>query len=367
MTAARLRLLARAGVCALVVGLGGCGSDDDVAPAVDSGGSDAGERDDASAPDAGGSDSGSDAGERHDAGVDAGPPTCTGPDGLYRAGSCTDLADGVLRFTPEYPLWSDGAAKERFVWLPPGTTIDATSPDRWIFPVGTRAWKTFSRDATRLETRLLEKISPEYGFSSWRARVFLWSADQDSVMETTAGAVDYLGTTHDVPPLTLCARCHGNDATDMLLGFGAIELAGATGGLSLADLNSMGLLVPTVAPADADVPGDAVTRAALGYMHANCGGCHGGDGPQAGLDLTVLVAATMPTETNAYTNAVGVAASFTRPGITGRVVPGDPDASAIAYRMATRAMADQMPPVATEVVDDTGLAAVRAWISSLAP
>ncbi|MEP6653286.1 MAG: hypothetical protein ABJA82_08005 [Myxococcales bacterium] len=50
-----------------------------------------------------------------------------------------------------------------------------------------------------------------------------------------------------------------------------------------------------------------------------------------------------------------------------RVTPGDPDASALVARMQIRGTDDQMPPLATEVVDPTGLGLLRRWIASLAP
>ena len=81
-----------------------------------------------------------------DAGSDGGPATCEGPPGLYvGGGDCTELAEGVRPFHPRYPLWSDDADKERFIYLPPGTQIDTTLPDRWEFPMGTRLYKPFSR------------------------------------------------------------------------------------------------------------------------------------------------------------------------------------------------------------------------------
>ena len=64
--------------------------------------------------------------------------------------------------------------------------------------------------------------------------------------------------------------------------------------------------------------------------------------------------------------ARGKAAAILAGGaITEPVAPGHPDASAIAARMAIRGTDDQMPPLATEIVDDDGLATVRAWISGL--
>jgi hypothetical protein len=54
------------------------------------------------------------------------------------------IAEGVRPFSPQYPLWADGATKLRWVSLPKGGTIDAKDPDAWRFPVGTRFWKQFS-------------------------------------------------------------------------------------------------------------------------------------------------------------------------------------------------------------------------------
>lgn len=46
---------------------------------------------------------------------------CTG---LYVAHDVTRYADDVMPYTPGVTLWSDGAEKQRFLYLPPGTAID---------------------------------------------------------------------------------------------------------------------------------------------------------------------------------------------------------------------------------------------------
>ena len=43
--------------------------------------------------------------------------------GLYATGSTTQLQSDVLSFTPQYPLWSDGADKGRWIRLPAGGVI----------------------------------------------------------------------------------------------------------------------------------------------------------------------------------------------------------------------------------------------------
>jgi hypothetical protein len=52
-------------------------------------------------------------------------------------------------------------------------------------------------------------------------------------------------------------------------------------------------------------------------------------------------------------------------GYTYRIVAGDPDQSAAFYRITQRTMQVQMPPLATERTDDTGIALIRSWIQSL--
>ena len=75
--------------------------------------------------------------------------------GLYADIAAKQIAPGVLSFSPQYPLWSDGARKQRWIALPPGTSVDASDSDAWVFPVGTRLWKEFAFDR-RIETRFLE-------------------------------------------------------------------------------------------------------------------------------------------------------------------------------------------------------------------
>lgn len=313
----------------------------------------------------GGVDAPTDASVDDDVGSDVGHP-CNGPPGLYVDGSCTELRLGVRRFEPRYPLWSDGATKERFVYLPPGGIIDTSDPDRWVFPVGTTFWKTFIRDGLRIETRINEKVGAGVGPSAWRLRTFAWSADQTSVSEVTEGVPDALGTGHDIPATSLCVRCHAGATADVGLGFSAIQLNHAGSEVSLAGLVADGVLSSPIPTTAAVVPGDATTEAALGYLHANCGNCHGGPNPEPAADPMVLwidVGARDVSATGPYTTAVGHRSSWA--GASMRVSPGMPDTSAIILRMQTRVATDQMPPIASELPHPEGIGAVRAWIRGL--
>src|SRR5690606_35012367 len=84
------------------------------------------------------------------------PPLHLADTGLYADFVHRELHPEVVTFTPQYPLWSDGATKRRFLRLPPGTAIDASDPEHWVFPVGTRLWKEFAFER-RIETRYLER------------------------------------------------------------------------------------------------------------------------------------------------------------------------------------------------------------------
>ena len=59
------------------------------------------------------------------------------PQRLHDTGLYVDGAPGLLvradnlPYAPQYPLWTDGARKRRWIHLPPGSWIDASDPDAW--------------------------------------------------------------------------------------------------------------------------------------------------------------------------------------------------------------------------------------------
>ena len=337
-----------------------CG--DDSNPPLDAG-TDTGE------PDVGPLDAGVDAFDAGPDTFDAGTP-CDGPPGLYVDEACTEVASDVLGFSPQYWLWSDGTDKERFISIPDGTMIDTSNPDRWQFPVGTRIWKNFSMDGVKLETRYFEKVSNGAGISSWLIRTYQWTEEQDAVMEITDGATDVLGTGHDIPAVRLCGDCHAGSGGvgDLLLGVSAIQLNHGDTGVALEDLFAMGWISTPIPVATAVIPSDdAMTREALGYLHANCGHCHRDNpGAPAGLIMEAIVGDETLEETGVYETAVNMMSLWTIGPPLMRVAPGDPDNSSLYLRTGFRADAiNQMPPLATELVDDVGREAIREWILSL--
>src|SRR5688500_13553813 len=93
--------------------------------------------------------------------------------GLYDDPVAGLVAAGVEEYQPAFELWSDGAAKRRYLKRPEGHAIDKSEPDRWIFPVGTKFFKEFSRDGVRVEPRLIERTGP----SDFKMVAYLWRAD----------------------------------------------------------------------------------------------------------------------------------------------------------------------------------------------
>ena len=332
-----------------------CG-DDDAPPPTDAGGL----PDSAMTPDTGVAE---DAG----VGVDGGGGVCNGPPGLYVPGSCEILAANVRPYDVSFALWADDAGKGRWVYLPPGTTIDTTDPNDWIFPMGTRFYKEFGLGAVRLETRMLEKTDTSPGLSSWNVTTYVWDAAQTTATELTTGADNVLGTAHDVPSRTRCGTCH-RGSLDTILGFGAVQLAHDGAGVTLATLNAESRLTTPIDPSTAQVPGDAVERAALGYMHGNCGGCHRGSTAPGELRMHIEVGLAAASDATVYAGFGRMQSYRGAPAtVTAQITPGDSAASLIVWRMSQRMETQQMPPIATELVDPTGLAAVTAWIDAQPP
>ena len=170
-------------------------------------------------------------------------PEALSETGLYMAGSTSTLAPGVVAYEPRYVLWSDGAEKKRYLYLPPGAQIDTSDMDRWTFPVGTKVWKEFSRGGKRLETRLLWKN----GETGWFQMAFVWNADGSDALAAPRGAQNVGGTAHDVPARNRCSDCH-DGSSDKLLGISAIQLSHDLPGVNLKQLAQGWTLEP--APSD---------------------------------------------------------------------------------------------------------------------
>jgi hypothetical protein len=303
--------------------------------------------------------------------------------GLYVAGSATEVRPEHLAFAPQYPLWSDGTTKRRWLSLPPGTAIDGRKPDAWEFPVGTRLWKEFSH-GRRVETRFIERTAG----GTWRFASYVWNAEgTDAVLAPAAGiaalpVAGAPGGRYSIPSRADCLACHEGAAVPVL-GFSALQLSpdrdriaphaepARRGHVDLARLAARGIVRDLPQPLLDSPPRIAARtpteRAALGYLHGNCGHCHNDAGPLAGLDLTLAQRAGAAADSAADTlrSLVGHSSRFRaggRDAATQRIVPGSKDASVLAMRMQSGNPLARMPPLGVQVIDDEGIALVERWI-----
>jgi hypothetical protein len=320
--------------------------------------------------------------------ADGGLPESLFCTGLYRADRYGDLATGVQPYTPGVVLWSDGAEKHRFLYLPPGTSIETSNMDSWRFPVGTKAWKEFRVDGALVETRLLWKSNA----GQWQSGTYVWDASGTQATLNTARKGTLLASGYEIPAPKDCDKCH-HGASDKLLGVEAVALGlpGAQGA-TLGSLAQGGWLSAPPTPTQIALPEDSTGKAgaALGYLHANCGmPCHstrglgeetqlvlrlradefwpaadaGAAAPDAGVRLpsTVQNTDTYRATVDQLPTTASVAQAFPD---AKRIVRGSHELSLI-WQLAHRRGNYQMPPLVSHRIDEAGTQSIADWIDAL--
>lgn len=314
--------------------------------------------------------------------VQASRPARLRDTGLYSNWDTRTIAPANLPYSPQYPLWSDGAAKSRWLYIPPGRFIDGSNPDVWQFPVGTRLWKEF-RFGRRAETRFIEHTRTGWQFAS-----YVWNDDEsDAVLAPAEGIRQSVpiadGVRHAIPSQADCRACHMAGPV-RVLGVTALQLS--------PDRDPNAPHAETRQPGDVDLSGlvsrrllrrlprelllepprieasSPTARAAMGYLHANCGGCHTDAGELGSLEFGLNYRLTGPVDwgPSVLLTAVGRASHFKVPDaddVVERVCAGRPEKSVVLARMSSRNPLLQMPPLGSRVVDDEAVALVRRWIA----
>lgn len=302
--------------------------------------------------------------------------------GLYGPGRPDGIADQNRPYVPQYPLWTDGAAKARWVYLPPGTTIDVSNMDDWDFPAGTKFWKEFAFDGRRVETRLLWKVSS----SRWVAGSYVWNEDgTDATLAPPQGVRGVAevapGRRHSIPSRADCAACHGERRTAPL-GFNPLQLSTdrdpnaihaeplMPGMVTLATLVDERRLSPA-APGLVDHPPRIAashprTRTVLGYLSANCGGCHDGSDSLSVAIPSLRYPALLRDGDAVAQSLVGQPTKWQVPGRSDGtsvlIDPSAPEQSAILARMHSRRPSSQMPPLGTVVRDQEAIDLLTTWV-----
>ena len=277
---------------------------------------------------------------------------------------------GVLPFEVNAPLWSDGAAKERFLALPDGKQIHIEANGDWTLPIGSVLIKHFRLGGRLIETRFLVRHTD----GDWSGYTYEWSEDQSEAFLLESAKVKQLGDqTWNYPSRAQCLACH-TEAAGRSLGLETAQLNrtttyAETGRLAnqLTTLNRIGMFdTPlTEAPAFlASLPNphntaEPLERRARSYLHANCAMCHQPGGPGRGPEDFRF---TTPTTAM---GAIGVEPTQTDFGVTGAklIYPGRPDLSILSLR-THMLETGRMPPLGRNVVDAKGVALLDQWIRS---
>jgi mono/diheme cytochrome c family protein len=222
-----------------------------------------------------------------------------------------------------------------------------------------------------------------------RYATYVWNEQgTDAALAPADGAVSAVasapGGVYTIPSRLDCLACHEGGAVPVL-GFSALQLSPdrdplaphaespRTEHVDLRTLVARGLLRDPPAstlerPPRIEAP-TATARAALGYLHGNCGHCHNAVGSLAGLDFVLAQSAVAPKPGTALGSLVDRSSRY-RPRAgdeSKRLVAGRADASVIAIRMQSTNPLARMPPLGVEVIDDEGVALVRRWIQHDVP
>lgn len=276
-------------------------------------------------------------------------------------------AAGVTPYRIQTPLWSDGAEKLRFVYLPAGTQARAQGTGLLDLPVGAALVKTFKLAGRLIETRVLLHRA-----DGWVALPYQWNAEQTEARLALAGARLDLTTpqgeviSYAIPNKNQCKECHQQKDAVVPIGPKARNLSAAW----LESFHKAGKLdaVPKVAsrvPLWEDRAKLAAAPVARGWLDSNCAHCHNpaGSASNSGLDLRW----EQSTPVALGINKRPVAAGRGSGGLEFDISPGHPDQSIMLYRMGSLEGGISMPEVGRSSLDRDGMAAVTKWIGEMKP
>jgi uncharacterized repeat protein (TIGR03806 family) len=328
--------------------------------------------------------------------------------GLFASTKDLTPADGLIPYSVNAELWSDGATKQRYLAIPGDGQIDFNAieypqpspgaPRGWRFPDGTVVVKTFFLEMEkgnpasrrRLETRILHfqqfEGTEEYGDQYWHGYTYIWNDDQTEAELADASGVDRKFTITDksapsgkreqawhFPSRAECTLCHTMPAK-YALGLNALQMnkdydyGGGNVVNQLTAFERMGMFkkpLPDVPQmfrhlVDYNDTKQSVEDRARSYLHANCAHCHMKWG---GGNAEFRLLATLTLDEMGIVNTKPGQGTFDLkdPRI---LVPGDPDRSLMLHRMTITGLG-RMPHVASSVVDEKGVALIRQWIKEM--
>lgn len=301
------------------------------------------------------------------------PPADTFPKtlsatGCFAAGDPRKPGPALIPYEPISQLWSDNAAKTRYMAIPDGKKIALKADGDFEFPNGTVLVKSFELGGKFVETRLFMR----HDDGTWAGYSYEWNDAQTDATLLQAGKVKSVGTQNWIyPSRGECLTCH-------------TAAAGQSLGLELAQLNhefvyqstfrksnqlktleKIGLFeaaVPAL-PSYLVKPSGQVGTAeqkARSYLHSNCSFCHRPQGGGQG-NMNLVFSETLSNSKVCEANKQGDIGLATGAKV---VSPGKPAESVMAVRLKANDIR-RMPPLASGIVDTAGAKIVDDWISGM--
>ncbi len=292
---------------------------------------------------------------------------------------------GLIPYSVNTPLWSDGAEKIRYLGIPNGQFIGWTEKDAWSLPIGTILVKHFQirlderkpESLKKLETRVLLR-----GNKGWEGYTYRWKADQQDAVLLEESSTEVLlrkdaegkefSQTWYYPSRTECFQCH-TQAAGSILGLTTPQMNKNHSYLKgshpqLSTLNSVGLFYPALAKDPERLPKMAplddskasFEHRANSYLAVNCSFCHRPEG--SGLSNIDFRFET-PLNEKKLINSEATQGNM---GISDgkRIVPQKPESSILWLRMKVLDQ-NRMPTLASKVIDQQALDLLRQWIQTL--
>ncbi|MBY0524982.1 MAG: PQQ-dependent sugar dehydrogenase [Gemmataceae bacterium] len=329
--------------------------------------------------------------------------------GVFESTKELKPAAGLIPYSVNAQLWSDGAYKERFLAIPGLGQIGYNeieypqpspgAPRGWRFSDGTVMVKTFFLEMEagnpasrrRLETRLLhfQKLAgtEEVGDQYWQGYTYVWNDEQTDAVLAESGGLDRTFTIKDAkatggkreqtwhfPSRNECVMCHTTPAK-FALGVNTLQMNkdhnyNGVVANQLRTLEHLGIFTkplpqqPQELPhlSDPDDEKAPIDLRARSYLQANCAHCHikwGGGNAEFQLIWPLKL------------NELGIVDVKPAHGSfkiddARLLVPGHPERSLLYTRMRAHKIEDgRMPRIGSLVVDEKGSKLIHDWIKQL--
>jgi mono/diheme cytochrome c family protein len=301
-------------------------------------------------------------------------PDCLAPDnaaevaamlsqtGCYTNTATRTVAPGVIFYTVNNLLWTDGEKKGRYFAIPDNTTLSFNTEGGMLFPIGSVVIKEFFRAGKIVETRLLMRHAND----GWRGYSYQWENEDDAILLTSSSELH----DHYYPNEDECFACHTSQV-DITIGNEALQqnyFVNYTNGERENFLDMLSRLNLLSAPLDEqlktqrlyaiDDSSATLEQRARSYLHSNCMGCHRPGAPGGGVTLLYTASLLqMGCNVDANDDPIGIS----NPKI---IEPGNSRRSAL-YRRLLATSGFQMPPIGRETVDREAVGVIAQWIDSL--